>query len=766
MGLLSTMLQVGQTMAYAHARGVIHRDLKPSNVMVGSFGEVQVMDWGLAKVLARGGASDDARAGLDVESAGETVIATARTGADSDLSRAGSVMGTPAYMAPEQARGELEAIDERADVFALGSMLCEILTGQPAFTGSGSAEMQRKASRGELDVAFARLDACEDDTELVALAKDCLAPERNNRPRNASAFVERLRGYLDSIEQRLRDAELERAAEAARAEQARRTASVERRARRLTAALAAAIVGMLALGGGGYGWIQHQHAEQRARTAAAVNEALAEAERLRAEAQVAPPDEVGEWGEALSAARRAESLLAQGETDATTRARVTALLALIDRQQVEARDRSSRLAADRALLAHLESVRGDRAVHNDLKRADTEYAAAFRKAGLDFMSVGPSQAVQWIAARSEPVELAGYLDDWAFVSRRTTLTGRDDWRRLVAAARAADPDPWRDRLRTRLGATDEAALAELRRLADDGVALAAQPAASQVLLARELRDSGVTEDKDRAERVLHLAATRHPEDFWAHFELARIWFADGMSFTKPEQAVVHLTAATAIRPSSASAHHNLGLALKAQGKFDEAAAELREALRLKPDSSWVQLALYEMLEALGQLDKEIAVCRNSVRLHPEDAWAHAALAGALKAQGVLDSAMLEFREAIRLKPDMLLAHVELGGCLFRQRKFAEASISWRDAVRLNPDDPIMQVNLGITLAAQKKFTEAEAAYREAIRLMPDLVVAHNNLVSVLSQQGKHTEAAAAYRDAIRMVPNALTQSLAPPMIGD
>src|SRR5262245_30744756 len=140
--------QVALTVAYAHARGVIHRDLKPSNVMVGNFGEVQVMDWGLAKVLPRGGVVDDASAGKT--GGQETVIATARSGSDdSDLSRAGSVMGTPAYMAPEQARGETGAIDGRADVFALGSILCEILTGRPAFVDRSSAAIQRKAALGD-----------------------------------------------------------------------------------------------------------------------------------------------------------------------------------------------------------------------------------------------------------------------------------------------------------------------------------------------------------------------------------------------------------------------------------------------------------------------------------------------------------------------------------------------------------------------------------------------------------------------------------------
>src|SRR5262249_6458991 len=153
---LTIFEQVCHTMAYAHARGVVHRDLKPSNVMLGAFGEVQVVDWGLSKVLAHGVVAEEMRASEQVSRL--SLIETVRSHGHGPKSLAGSVMGTPAYMPPEQALGDVELMDERSDVFALGAILTEILTGKPAYA-SGQLDALEMAQRCLLDDARARLDA-------------------------------------------------------------------------------------------------------------------------------------------------------------------------------------------------------------------------------------------------------------------------------------------------------------------------------------------------------------------------------------------------------------------------------------------------------------------------------------------------------------------------------------------------------------------------------------------------------------------------------
>jgi serine/threonine-protein kinase len=118
-GFLAIFGQLCQTLAYAHNRHLLHRDLKPSNVMVGSFGEVQVMDWGLAKLLDRQRTSE-----ADSQPDDTSALAPVRTAGEDLATQAGAILGTPAFMAPEQACGEIERLDERADVFGLGATWC------------------------------------------------------------------------------------------------------------------------------------------------------------------------------------------------------------------------------------------------------------------------------------------------------------------------------------------------------------------------------------------------------------------------------------------------------------------------------------------------------------------------------------------------------------------------------------------------------------------------------------------------------------------
>jgi serine/threonine protein kinase len=188
---LGIFQQTCQAVAYAHRQGVIHRDLKPANVMVGAFAEVQVMDWGLAKVLRKEEAgSRNVETGSDHSgSAASPFSPPLSSAADTQT---GTVVGTFAYMSPEQARGEVEKLDARTDVFGLGAILCEILTGLPPYTGGNAGELCVLAAAGDLSDAFSRLHRCRAGTELVALARTCLAAERTGRPRDAGEVAERV----------------------------------------------------------------------------------------------------------------------------------------------------------------------------------------------------------------------------------------------------------------------------------------------------------------------------------------------------------------------------------------------------------------------------------------------------------------------------------------------------------------------------------------------------------------------------------------------
>ena len=195
--LLTAFLQAAQAVASAHAVGVIHRDLKPANIMVGEYSRVTVMDWGLAKVLGEEAEERPPvnRSGCDAADGGPEVSSILHT-------VSGTIVGTPGYLAPEQARGDTERVDRRSDVFGLGCILCEILTGSPPYRAGTFSDTWRQAANGDTAAALARLDACGGAEPLVRLAHRCLSVDPDCRPAEACELVDALVAHLESGQRR------------------------------------------------------------------------------------------------------------------------------------------------------------------------------------------------------------------------------------------------------------------------------------------------------------------------------------------------------------------------------------------------------------------------------------------------------------------------------------------------------------------------------------------------------------------------------------
>ena len=180
--LLNAFVATCNAVAYAHSRGVIHRDLKGHNVVLGDFGEVVVLDWGFAKLLGRADDSADAA----------PVVLAPEAGSGHTVP--GQVIGTPAYMAPEQAEGRTDLIDRRTDVYGLGAILYEVLTGRPPFQGSGIAEVLRQVR--EVQPVRPRQVWSEVPRSLEAVCLRAMAKEPTERYDSAGELARDVQRWL------------------------------------------------------------------------------------------------------------------------------------------------------------------------------------------------------------------------------------------------------------------------------------------------------------------------------------------------------------------------------------------------------------------------------------------------------------------------------------------------------------------------------------------------------------------------------------------
>jgi eukaryotic-like serine/threonine-protein kinase len=762
---IAILEQIAQTLAYAHAHGVIHRDLKPANIMVGKFGEVQVMDWGLAKPVA------------GQHSVG--LVATTEPNGDVDSlagpqsTQSGTVLGTPAYMAPEQARGQIDRLDQRTDVFGLGAILCQILTGRPPFQGAGTLEVITRASMGDLSEAYAALDSSGADRELIDLAKTCLAPEQAERPHDAGAVVTRLIQYRTGVEERLRRAEAERASAQVRAE-------AERKRRRLVTALAGALV-LLIAGGGTGAWLYWSDRNARAaelnrRRADTERELLAaieqaEAPLRQARAQTADPVQVKPiLGLAHVAVERARAALSSGVAEAAWRQRVEALAAEVeseerDRQFVAELDEIHlKTAGDRLFPGSENEVRTAR----DAKTADL-YWKTFGAHGLDLAALVPEEAAALIRQRAAWRELLAYVLAWNQATPKDSPISQ----RLDRVAIALAPE---------LNGFRGADRAELLRLMATPEVQALPPA---VLAHLSKFFQPLRADSERL-TFLRDCLRHHPGDFRLNAELAVAlhWAA------KPDllEAVRYFTAALAVRDESSALHMNLGIALQDLKRYDEALAEYLRAEVLNPTSGSVQhnlgvlhqrcgrlaeatthyqratelksqfpgtyTGLVGCLVLVGKLDEALAAADRFRAVWPKDAHSYLSRGLALATLGRIPEAESMFGEAVRRDPRCEgEAAGALGSAYLRLGRFAEAEVQLRRASKLWPESASVWNNLAVALSNLGRSPEAESSVRQAIALQSDFGLAHVTLGLIMIDQKKPAEAEAALREGLRLAPD-------------
>ena len=654
---------------YAHQRGILHRDLKPDNVLLDKDGEPQLTDFGLAKWIEK----------------------------DAGLSVPGTILGTPAYMAPEQTRGGREDVTVAADIYSTGAILYALLTGQPPFRGDFSLEILKNVQEKEPERPGLRNPKVDHDLETICL--NCLRKDPNERYESAQALSEDLDRWLDG-----------------RPIKARPMGPVERawrwlRRHPLAASLTAITVASLATAS----WLGFDTRRKDGELERKVNLALDKAGRSLTQ---------GRWGEASEA-------VGQAETFSST-------------MSAAARDRVAPRLVDQRMLVQLEDIRINHLDIDEgglsLLRPGPRYAAAFREYGVEIEGKDPAAVAREIKARRVRSSLVAALDHWAQSS--ASISERQHLRKIADAA-DDEKDAMPRRLRHALDTTNKDALIQIA--SEPGVETSAP--STIVSLATGLRERGAAELEAQ---LLRTAQKLHPGDFWINLELGTALLLSRPG--EPRDALPFFTAALALSDGNPAVYVYLGNAQVKAGKLEEAETAYRQAIALKPNFVLARINLGYVLNELGRLVDAEKMLGEAVRLDPASFLAYYNLGLNLQRQGKNAQAAESYHKAVSLKPDYAEAFNNYGNALTSLRQAGEALEAFDKALAIRPGYARAHFNRGYLLDQMGRFDEAIDSYRQAIQYKQDYAEAHYQIAfDLLYQKGKFAQAEAELQSGLKFV---------------